>query len=70
MKYSDLSNPTIVAKWFNTTPNNVRKTYMHNKPSIYEAQCISAYILESNITPEELEYAKKNLELKRKLCGK
>ncbi len=61
MKYTDFSTPTIVAKWFKTTPNNIRRTYLHNKPLVYEAQCIASCVLENGITPKELEYAINNI---------
>ena len=65
MNYENLSTPVIVAKWFDTTPHNIRKTYQHKKPKVYDAQCIASYILENGITAEELVFAKKMIDLKR-----
>jgi len=55
MTYEDLSNPTTIAKWFSSTPNNIRKTYRAKKCGVYKAQCIASYILENGIKASELK---------------
>jgi len=55
MTYEDLSNPTIIAKWFESTPNNIRKTYKTKKCNVYKAQCVASFILENRISASELK---------------
>jgi len=55
MTYENLSTPKVIAKWFHTSSNNIRQTYKVKKPYIYQAQCISAFVLENNITAKELQ---------------
>lgn len=57
MKYENLSNPSKVAKHFQTTPQNIRKTYRGKRPKAYDAQCVGAYILENGLTADEIVIA-------------
>lgn len=61
MKYENLSNPTKIAKWFQTTPANIRKTYRNKRTKAYEAQCVGAYILEKGLTADEVVVAVETL---------
>jgi len=56
MDYQDLTDSATVAKWFDTTDNNIRKTYKKGKPDVYKAQCIAAFILENDINATELQF--------------
>ena len=67
MEYTDISNPKVIAGWFQTTTNNIGKTYQHRKTDIYELQCIATFVAENSITAEELIYARDMIVAQRLL---
>lgn len=53
-KQSHISNPTIISEWFGSTPKNIQRTYLVNKPDAYRVLDIGAYVLENGICEGEL----------------
>jgi len=64
MEYNELATPELVAKWFQTTPNNIRRRYKIPKPEVYKAQCIAAYVLENDISVVRLIMASHELNVR------
>jgi len=67
---SHLSSINTISYWFSRTPQNIRKTYKVKNPQAYRVIDIGSYVLENNISEQELEIVVESILKLRGANGK
>jgi len=65
-----LTTTKIIAKSFGSTPRNIHKTYKAKKPNSFRVLEVGSYMMEHNVTNEEIEAAVDFILKMREIYGK